>query len=283
MREHTLTCGREQQLVATLTWPVREDQRPATVVVLTNSGVIPRSGPQRINVQLARRLATLGLASIRFDMSGLGDSRRASGQKPMLEQWTADTRDVMDVAQTRFGCDRFVMVGFCSGAEVAHLAALEDPRLHGAVLWDLYAYPTPESRLRALLYRLQRAGVSGLVRKLSRIVRSAEAPPASARAATPAGQSADAGKVPPAAEYARRLRTLSERGVRLLVMYSGGEPQWYNHADQFRKMFGPHTVPPAVQCDWLQMSDHLLTRRASREAFISRVTAFIEQGGFRHP
>lgn len=275
-----MTCGREQQLVATLTWPVSEDQRPATVVVLTNSGVIPRSGPQRINVQLARRLATLGLASIRFDMSGLGDSRRASGQKPMLEQWTADARDVMDVAQARFGCDRFVMVGFCSGAEVAHLAALEDARLQGAVLWDLYAYPTPESRLRALLYRLQRAGVSGVVRKLTRIVRSAEAQAPSARAATPAGQSADAGKVPPVAEYARRLRSLSERGVRLLVMYSGGEPQWYNHAGQFRKMFGPHPVPPAVESQWLQMSDHLLTRRASREAFIERVIAFIEQGGF---
>lgn len=273
MTELTLSCGSEGHLVATLTWPQRDDGRPpATVVVLTNSGVIPRFGPNRINVALARRLAQLGVASVRFDMSGLGDSRRASGDRPMLDQWVHDTRAVMDMAQARFGCERFAMVGFCSGAEVAHLAALEDERLQAAVLWDMYAYPTWESRWRTFVFRVRRAGLRGILTRVARRLAPGPARPAPQR-------SADAGRVPPAAEFSARLHALSRRGTRLLVMYSGGEPEWYNHAGQFQRMFGPDRPPQDVETHFLWASDHLLTQRSSRQAFITHVTDWLGRGG----
>ena len=87
MAEQTLILGVERHLVATLTAATPSGAgSPRCVAVLTNSGVIPRSGPHRMNVHLARRFAEMGIPSIRFDMSGLGDSRRSSGTLPVVQQ-----------------------------------------------------------------------------------------------------------------------------------------------------------------------------------------------------
>ncbi|MDE2400633.1 MAG: alpha/beta hydrolase [Burkholderiales bacterium] len=279
MAEQTLILGAEKHLVATLTPSApRSANTPPCVAVLSNSGVIPRSGPHRMNVHLARRFAQMGIPSIRFDMSGLGDSQRSSGTLPVLTQWVADTRTVMDAAQSHFQCNRFFMVGFCSGAEVAHLVALEDPRMRAAVLWDLYAYPTLQSRLRTFLYRLQRAGLLGLARKLQARLQQAMHRTDQAAPDNSLGQRAiEASQVPPREEYARRIQTLVDGGVELLVAYCGGEPEWFNHADQFRNMFSGHDFIDRVAVSYLSDCDHLLTRREAQQAFSDMTVQWLQQ------
>lgn len=275
MAEHTLILGAEQHLVATLT-SSNLPGAPRCVAVLTNSGVIPRSGPHRMNVHLARRFADMGIASIRFDMSGLGDSRRPSGTLPVLAQWVSDTRAVMDLAQKHFQCDRFFMVGFCSGAEVAHLVALEDPRMRGTVLWDLYAYPTPQSRLRTLAYRLQRAGLMGLVQKaLTRV--QARLGKAAKSADSEQTLVQKTSQVPPCDEYAQRIQTLVDGGVEVLFAFCGGEPEWFNHHGQFRDMFKGHAFVDQVAFSYLRDSDHLLTRLQSQQAFSDMTVQWLQQ------
>ncbi len=278
MAEQTLILGAENHLVATLTPAAHANAgAPRCVAVLTNSGVIPRSGPHRMNVHLARRFAEMGIPSIRFDMSGLGDSRRSSGTLPVVQQWVADTRSVMDTAQARFGCDRFFMVGFCSGAEVAHLVALEDPRMRAAVLWDLYAYPTLQSMLRTVLYRLRRAGARNVVRKvLARalpMLRSIGQGSAQAKE----DRSVEVSLVPPPEEYARRIQTLVDGGVELMFAYCGGEPEWFNHHGQFRGMFGRYAFIDKVAFSYLEKSDHLITRREAQQSFTAMVVQWLEQ------
>ena len=277
MAEQTLILGAESHLVATLT-PATQAHAgaPRCVAVLTNSGVIPRSGPHRMNVHLARRFAEMGIPSIRFDMSGLGDSRRSSGTLPVVQQWVADTRSVMDTAQAHFGCDRFFMVGFCSGAEVAHLVALEDKRLRAAVLWDLYAYPTLQSKLRTVLYRVRRAGARNIVRKVI-----ASAWPMLRSLGPGAAQSkedraVEVSQVPPAAEYARRIQTLVDGGVELMFAYCGGEPEWFNHHGQFRGMFGQYGFVDKVAFNYLEKCDHLITRREAQQSFTEMVVAWLQ-------
>jgi hypothetical protein len=280
MAEQTLILGNEKHLVATLTPAVRPDAgAPRCVAVLTNSGVIPRIGPHRMNVHLARRFAQMGIPSIRFDLSGLGDSRRSSSTLPVTQQWVADTRAAMDTAQLQFGCDRFFMVGFCSGAEVAHLVGLEDPRLRAAVLWDLYAYPTTQSRLRTFLYRLQRAGVGGAAHKL--LARLGKLSGGSGKAAGGPGVedqlAAQPWTVPPRDEYARRIQTLVDSGVELLFAFCGGEPEWFNHHGQFRGMFGRYGFVDKVSFTYLHGSDHLITRREAQQSFTDMVVRWLEQ------
>lgn len=278
--EHSLILGAEQHIVATLTQPSPGSPRSNWCAVLTNSGVIPRSGPHRMNVHLARHFARMGIPSIRFDMSGLGDSRRATSALPVVQQWVADTRAAMDEAQTQSGCDRFFMVGFCSGAEVAHLTALADPRLRGAVLWDFYAFPTRLSKFYKLAYRLRRAGLKGIARRLIAKVR-----PPSKTASTEGGSRAPVNSyegltsapVTSREEYTQRFRTLVDQGVELFFYYSGGEPEWYAYRGQFHDMFKGEAFVQHVAFEQLALSDHLLTRQPAQQAFIKDVDLWLQE------
>lgn len=279
MAEHTLTLGIENHLVATFT-PADTgfSSAPPIVALLTNSGVIPRSGPHRMNVHLARRLAAQGIPSVRFDMSGLGDSRRTASTLPVVEQWVADTRSVMDAAQARFGCARFMMVGFCSGAEVAHLVALEDPRLRAILLWDLYAYPTAASRARTFFYKLRRAGLLGTLRKASEklfgALRSKSGDGSGGN--NESGRAVEVSLVPPRELFGQRIQTLSDGGVELLFVYCGGEPEWFNHAAQFKGMFGQFPFHDKVGFNYLEVSDHLITTRTAQQAFLAMTDDWLQ-------
>lgn len=274
MSENSFILGAENNLIATLTSAEKSaTTAPRVIAVLTNAGVIPRSGPHRMNVHLARRFAQMGIPSVRFDLSGVGDSRRSGGALPIMQQWVIDTRAAMDKAQEIFGCDRFLMVGFCSGAEVAHLLALEDPRMRAAVLWDLYAYPTLEFKLRRVMYRLHRAGPQGVVRKLLNLcVRALSRTPAEAGPGP-----AEVSQVPPRDEVARRFQTLVGNGVELLVAYSGGQNEWFNHHGQFQGMFAGCPFVNEVAFEFLQISDHVITRREAQEAFTNMVVRWLEE------
>lgn len=278
MAEQTLILGAENHLVATFTPPdsAAAHGAPPIVALLTNSGVIPRSGPHRMNVHLARRLAAQGIPSVRFDMSGLGDSRRTGSTLPVVEQWVADTRSVMDAAQARFGCDRFLMVGFCSGAEVAHLVALEDPRLRAILLWDLYAYNSLETRVRTLLYKLRRAGPFGIVKKAGERV-AALFRPAATDADNPARRAVEVSLVPPKEVFAQRIQTLVDGGTELLFVYCGGEPEWFNHHGQFKSMFGSYPFHDKVAFHFLQVSDHLITTHMAQQAFLAMTDDWLRQ------
>jgi pimeloyl-ACP methyl ester carboxylesterase len=51
------------------------------LVVFLNAGLIPHVGPARLWVDLARRFAASGVRSVRFDLSGLGDSPARPAQR----------------------------------------------------------------------------------------------------------------------------------------------------------------------------------------------------------
>ena len=273
--EETLMLGASQHLVSTFVTPLQLPAGgPPVVALLTNSGVIPRSGPNRMNVHLSRQFAAMGIPSVRFDLSGLGDRGRPSQAKPMMAQWVADCQAVMDHAQQRHGCAHFLMVGFCSGAEVAHLLALEDRRMRAALLWDMYAYPTPASRLRFQLFRLQRLGLSGLARKLGarlmRIVRPAHIP---AKAARPAAIPASP---PSKAELVSRLNTLAAQGVVLHFSFGEGNPHWFNHERQFWDMFKGEPFLQHVSFRFLKESDHLMTAGNAQAAFLAMTSEWVQ-------
>ncbi len=275
MTEQTLILGRERHLVATLTAARPGSAPPQWVAVLTNSGVIGRAGPHRMNIRLARQFAAMGIPSIRFDMSGLGDSKRPSGTLPQVEQWVEDTRAVMDVAQEHFGQVRFFMVGFCSGAEVAHLTALQDTRLRAAVLWDFYAFPTRLSRLYKLWHRVQRTRPEEFMDKVrSRLTRTiGKVVPAAA----PSAPSLNTGTVTPRHVYISRFNELAKRQFEMFFFYSGGEPEWFAYRGQFKHMFGKQPFYHQVAFDQLMVSDHLITTKAAQLGFAQAVERWLAE------
>ena len=280
MNEQTLIFGPESHLVGTVTSP--SQARPGherTMALLTNAGVIPRIGPHRLNVHLARRFAELGLATLRFDMSGLGDSRRSGSRRSTGEQFVADTISALDVAQSKFGCDKFFMVGFCSGGDIAHLTALEDSRLRAIVMWDSYVYPTRKAKLRGLLHRLRRNTLGSAAKKIaSRLGAKMKKTDGTESAPAAVGPTIfGRAQMPPRDEFGQRIRTLVDRGVELMFLYSGGEPEWYNYESQFRDTFGSYGFVDRVEYAYLTRSDHTFIQPHAQQTLADTVERWLDK------
>jgi pimeloyl-ACP methyl ester carboxylesterase len=277
MLEETLIFGSDRHLVGTVTLPAQAKPGHAgTMALLTNAGVIPRIGPHRLNVKLARRFAEIGIATLRFDLSGLGDSRRSSSRRSTVEQFTFDTRCAMDLAQAKFGAERFFVVGFCSGGDVAHVTALEDERLRAIVMWDSYVYPTREAKLRGLLHRLRCKKPGELIQKaLQRVTGAGSASGTPDTPPSPGPTIFGRSAMPPRDEFGQRVRTLVDRGVEMLFLYSGGEPRWYNYERQFRDMFGEYGFVDRVGYEYLPRSDHTFIQPHAQATLIERVEVWL--------
>ena len=135
MRERVVSFGRKTPLVGILTEPVdfRQDN-PDFGLMLINAGIVHRVGPGRLYVKLARNLAAQGVPTLRFDLSGIGDSPARRDHLPFQESALDEIGEAMDYLGGSQGLDRFILAGICSGANLSYKMAQRDPRIAGAVL-----------------------------------------------------------------------------------------------------------------------------------------------------
>jgi pimeloyl-ACP methyl ester carboxylesterase len=108
-------------------------------------------------VEAARRWGKRGVASLRLDLSGIGESdgNETHGTEGLYQERMVDQIQIaMDSLRSRLGVRRFIAVGLCAGAFWAFHAAVRSPEIGGAILlnprlffWD------PEVDRRRLLRR----------------------------------------------------------------------------------------------------------------------------------
>ena len=109
-------------------------KRDGRAVLFCNTGGDPRAGIGGFAVQAGRQLALRGVASLRFDFAGIGDSPGAPDE-PRSHVYETSREADMDAAVALLqgkGFDRLCVVGVCSGGYHALHAALRDPRIEGA-------------------------------------------------------------------------------------------------------------------------------------------------------
>lgn len=115
---------------------------PAPVVVLLHGFTGSKHETRRLFVQAARRLAGEGIASIRFDFRGCGDS---SGEfhEMTITRMLEDVANVRAWIATRGDLDstRTGLLGMSLGGLVAALAAAQMPRPAGVLLWSPVTNP----------------------------------------------------------------------------------------------------------------------------------------------
>src|SRR5690606_29639240 len=111
-------------------------------------------GPHRINVKLARRAAVLGVPSLRFDLSGRGDSGPGSRHLGYKEQTIQDIRDAVATLAREEGTTHVMVFGICSGADDGFASALVEDSIASVVMFDPYVFPTWRWRLRGLRSKL---------------------------------------------------------------------------------------------------------------------------------
>src|SRR5690606_4772338 len=89
------------------------------------------------------------------DLSGIGESDIATATTVSAEDAAlADASAAMDAMQRLLPCRHFVLGGLCSGAELAHRAAVTDARVHGVIALDGYIARTRRYYLHHYLPRL---------------------------------------------------------------------------------------------------------------------------------
>ena len=126
MKETGLRFGTAGHLAGTITMP---EKAGSLGLVLLSAGLLHRIGPHRLHVKLAREAAAKGVAAIRFDVPGVGDSLTAPGRATYEAQVLQAAQDAMDLLAVRTGASRFIIAGLCSGADNGYLVAGKDDRV----------------------------------------------------------------------------------------------------------------------------------------------------------
>jgi len=139
LRETLFRIGAVPDLFGIISEPTSPVSADLPVVVLLNAGAAYRIGPGRMTTEMARKFSAAGFRCLRMDFCGLGDSVTDNPSRENDSYASTAFRDVglaFEQLRARYGCQRFVLMGLCSGAYVAFQSAaqFEDPGLIESVL-----------------------------------------------------------------------------------------------------------------------------------------------------
>jgi len=275
VRERTFCFGSHRGLVGVLAEPDGGARRDLPALLLFNVGLGHRVGPGRLHVNLARRLADRGGTTLRFDLSGLGDSEPRDDARADAERAVLDLREAMDLVERRTGIGSFVVAGLCSGTDGAHDVAKADPRVLGAVFIDGYAYVTPSYRARRALDKVARwASPAHWARRLqARVRRRLSAGDPETRVREPIFDRT----YPPLESFRRDVEELLRRGVRLLYLYTA-EAWFLDRREQFAEFMGWRSLPPGVSVEHWRDADHIFRAAAVQERLVHFLVDWVERG-----
>ena len=234
MREEAVLFGKTSSLVGIITDPPAANRNPQLPAILClNAGILPRVGPNRLYVKMARALAAMGFVVLRFDFSGIGDSAVRDDTLPFRKSAVSETQEAMNYLGAARDSQRFVLTGICSGATVSFHTARCDPRVVGAVLINPWGHLHDDTdewnaaiRNRALAHHYRRIIFSSSFR--AKNWWKAMTGKVDYRSILPVMVGSGLRSLLRRKEHMLRngnhaadtLRSLAERGVRLLHLYS---------------------------------------------------------------
>lgn len=289
VREEAILLGRARSRIALLSHPVPEaDGSAPGAVLFLNAGVLHRIGPNRIYVRLSRSLARRGWLGLRFDFSGIGDSPGRDDESGFDDYTIEETVEAMNLLEDSHAAREFVLVGICSGADIAYRVARRDERVRALVLINpmvldaneaeqvlsraadrtklrYYVRRTldPRSLLRFVSFRSDyRTIVSIARRKLARMLRRP----------TP---------VPPERETdcLAELESLLARDVRMCLIFSEGSTAF----DVFELVLAPTSARfasqyPALSVSTMVDTDHVFTLVSAQDDLEARIANWLASG-----
>ncbi len=269
MPEQAYTFGNSAPLVGIYTNTTEDTtQNNAPTVLLLNSGLLHRSGPFRLHVDLARKLSAFGFPVFRFDLSGIGDSGKHHDSRPREEQILSDIKQAMDFLSARKGAKNFVAMGLCTGADNAHKISVRDARICGAVFLDGYCYPSTGYYLR--LYGPKLLNPAVWWRAVKRTV--PKPMPQNDELFETNDQREDNyfWKLPLKHKTKSELKTLVNRSVNLLYIYTGSN-DFVNYKNQLAASMKSIKFGNQLQEEYLKDAEHTYPLIADREQMIDIV------------
>lgn len=257
----------ETNLVGVCNTPEGVDRSTTPGVLFINAGFLHRVGPNRMNTLLARQLATRGFASLRMDLSGLGDSLGRSSSSDDYQIVADDLDSAMRFMQEQCGKREFVLVGLCSGAHDTARKALEDERVVGLVNIDGVGYRTRRFYLNhVFMHLLRRVAQPQRWRRLLDRYRARSRQRAAGEVEPMSILSTGNAYTDWSREQAgRNLEQLAARGVKMQFIYTGGVSGFYNYRSQFEDIFKEQDFRGKASSAWFPATDHLCMLQHHRD------------------
>ena len=281
----------EPQLCGVLCRP-RGDVAGADPVIFLNAGAVPHVGWARGTVEAARALAAEGVASLRIDLPGLGQSDAPVEERMFLY----DRRTRHDVARAidwmeKAGFASVGLVGTCSGAFQAFHASRADRRVARLTMINPLCFSWNSSyALEMAVWKAYETSKVALGQDKGTL-QEADAPPHGSRLFGGASHIASRlvrrglelfktalSRLHPSmlrgSPVRRWMRALSNRGVRVLLVTSEGDLS-LREIDRHFGANGRHLAAMrGVARLTLDAADHTLTPYHARRALIARLIHF---------
>jgi pimeloyl-ACP methyl ester carboxylesterase len=263
--------------------------QPRKAVVFVNAGAIYHVGWARMHVDMARELARSGIASLRFDLAGIGDSEASSDAPHLYSALSQDMRAAIDWLHAR-GIHDLTVFGTCSGAYQAFHAAISDRRITRIALVNQLCFlwgPAYAMQLEAWR-RTKATEIAAQTDARDTAIGALSARGLSARVLLQTkqlvkfalrhvtnllvrGNLAWSGKN----LVERWFEDLSGRGTQILLVYGHNDPG----LDELERYLGPGgcraTALPGVTKQLIENTDHTFTPVEARQRLREALHAFV--------
>lgn len=127
--ERTIVIPVQRPMFGIMAEPVGPDHKKPLLIFI-NGGSGHHAGPNRLYVDVCRRLAEEGYSSLRLDLSNLGDSAQditPASHNPYALTAANDVAAVLAFLRENTAYDSFVLSGLCSGAHNSFQAVVHRP------------------------------------------------------------------------------------------------------------------------------------------------------------
>jgi alpha-beta hydrolase superfamily lysophospholipase len=135
-RKHAIHFGRPDRPLFGFHHPPADGPWRGTGVVLCPPIGTDYTRSDRAYRHLAERLAAIGFACLRFDLSGTGESGGEEDGAGLMKRWLEDVDAAIEELRARSGAGAIAIVGLRLGATLATVQAAERGDVDSLVLWN---------------------------------------------------------------------------------------------------------------------------------------------------
>lgn len=286
--EEPLRFGPDDALFGMLCRPAGHPAAPVAALLM-HEGSTHHIGNGRAYVRLARRLAAEGFASLRMDLTGMGDS--PAGDNPRHPHYDPE-RIPEGVASLdcleAHGFPRAIVTGLCSGAHTALQVTLADERAVGSVVLNLQKFIWHYGDDIRVAVRDNKRSLKGYIRAMRnpgewrRMLKGEADLPGIARVLAKRSairlRHAATSLLPPkpgseAAQVREQLQTLSARGAHVHLVFSDEDPGLADMGMKLGRGARLLRQYPPVRMVTLDRADHHFNGTLARDRHIEMMIA----------
>ena len=275
MKQKLYIFGKQKNLVGILQSPDKESNNLTTpIILILNSGLVNKSGPFRMNAELSRYLQKLNLKVFRFDLSGIGDSQLvANDGRVYSDRNLDDIGEALELLEGLFPKRPVIVLGLCTGADLAHKSAVRYEMIKGVILLDGYGYPTV--RFYWIKYSHMFLSFPKLIRLPLKIIKRVTGILSNRLSGFRRSVDSYFWVLPSKSKYIEDLSRLSKRGCKQLYIFSSGVRDYYNYHDQLRDSVSRQDILGDISVVINHAADHTYIMLEERNRLFNTISTWI--------